>query len=82
MERITVNIPGLEDIIDQINNNLQDDFKTFDNLINYQNYNSMNDTPIYYGDNVNISPIGCGGGGSSYNYTPGSQTIEFKFNPW
>jgi hypothetical protein len=82
MELITVNIPGLEDIIDQINNNLQNDFQTFGNLINYQNNNSINDTPIYYGSNVNNSPIGCGGSTSSYNFTPGSQTIEFKFNPW
>ncbi len=80
---LILNIPGLEDIIDDINNNLTDDLKAIGNYKTSAIYfNNFNNQQIYFGDNISINnnlPIGCGG---NYNFTPGSQTIEFKFNPW
>ncbi len=79
MELISMEIEGLEDIIDDININIiNDSFKLNKNNINDFTKNQNN---MYFGSIQSAcSPVGCGG--SNYNFTPGSPTIEFKFNPF
>jgi hypothetical protein len=82
MEFISMEIEGLEDIIDDINKNvINDSLKLNKNDTNNINDFNKNQTDIYFGSMQSVcSPIGCGG--SNYNFTPGVPTIEFKFNPF